>query len=135
MLDLYAPHAPTYLATLMAVTTLALALPIFVVPLTWARVLRWTIPEHTHLAIYFGRCLGAFILLLEWMMWRAVDQGVGVAWTFDALFFVFGSMVLVHLWGVLRRIQPLAETLEIGRWLALLVLNTMFYPAATVATP
>ncbi len=128
MFGMLAPHATTYLTTLMVVTTLAFALPIFLVPLLWSRVMRWTIPEHTHLAIYFGRCLGAFILLVEWLMWRAVSTGVGVAWTFDALFFVFGSMLVVHVYGALRRIQPLSETLEIGMWLLLLVLNALFYP-------
>ncbi len=133
MFGLLAPHATTYLTTLMVVTTLAFALPIFLVPLQWARVMRWTVPAHTDLAVYFGRCLGAFILLVEWLMWRAVSDGVGVVWTFDALFFVFGIMAVVHVYGALRRIQPITETLEIGMWLLLLVLNALFYPATRAA--
>ena len=61
MLGYYAPYSREYLATLMIVTTLFFALPIFVAPIAWARLMRWRIPEHQHLAIYFGRCLGAFI--------------------------------------------------------------------------
>ncbi len=133
MFGLYAPHATSYLVTLMTVTTLAFALPIFLVPLTWARLMRWRIPEHTDLAVYFGRCLGAFILLVEWLMWRAVTDGHGIAWTFDALYFVFGSMFVVHVYGALRRIQPITETLEIGMWGMLLLLNTLFYPVARAA--
>ncbi|MCG4788619.1 hypothetical protein L0N33_25160, partial [Roseburia faecis] len=65
MLGYYAQYSSVYITTLMIVTTLFFALPIFIAPLTWARLMQWTIPEHTHLAIYFGRCLGAFILVVE----------------------------------------------------------------------
>ena len=52
-------------------TTLVFALPIFLVPLTWARLMRWRIPQDVDLAVYFGRCLGAFILIVEALMLRA----------------------------------------------------------------
>ena len=29
----------------------------------WARAMQWNIPDDTDLAVYFGRCLGAFILI------------------------------------------------------------------------
>jgi hypothetical protein len=83
----------------MAATTAVFALPIFLVPLKWARWFGWTIPQQTDLAVhFFGRCLGAFIL------------------------------IVVHVWGALLRIQPISETLEIGMYSGLALLTILFYP-------
>jgi len=128
-LSQYAVH---YLATLMVGTTFLFALPIFIAPINWARLMLWRIPDDRDLAIYFGRCLGAFILIVELLMLRAVTMGNGVTYTFDVLFCVFGLMLLVHIYGAIRRIQPITETLEIGLWTVLLMLNTVFYPAPSV---
>jgi hypothetical protein len=37
-------------------------------------------------------------------------------------------MIAVHIWGALRRIQPLSETLETIPWAGLLVLALLFCP-------
>lgn len=132
MLGYYAPYSREYLATLMIVTTLFFALPIFVAPIAWARLMRWRIPEHQHLAIYFGRCLGAFILIVELAMLRAVTTGTGYSYAFDLLFLVFTLMFVVHVYGAIRRIQPITETLEIGFWMILFGLNVLFYPATAI---
>ncbi|GGU72616.1 hypothetical protein GCM10009504_32510 [Pseudomonas laurentiana] len=134
MLGYYAQYSKDYLTTLMIVTTLFFALPIFIAPVAWAKAMRWTIPDHQHLAIYFGRCLGAFILVIEAAMLRSVTTGTGYSYAFDLLFVVFGLMFVVHVYGALKRIQPITETLEIGFWVMLFVLNILFYPA-TVLTP
>ncbi|MFZ6049932.1 hypothetical protein ACFW0H_27875 [Pseudomonas sp. CR3202] len=132
MLGYYAQYSKEYIATLMVVTTLFFALPILISPLAWARAMRWTIPEHQHLAIYFGRCLGAFILIVEITMLRSVTTGTSYSYSFDILFLVFTLMFVVHVYGAIRRIQPITETLEIGFWVILFVLNVLFYPAATI---
>src|SRR3546814_8290353 len=64
---IWGAHAPTFLLVLVISTTLLFALPIFLVPLHWARLFQWKIPAETDLDVYFGRCLGAFILMLEFM--------------------------------------------------------------------
>lgn len=129
MLGLYAHYSREYLLILMILTTTFFALPLFIAPLTWARLMRWDIPEKTHLAIYFGRCLGAFILLVECTMLRAVVTGTGFSFVFDVLFVVFVLMFFVHVYGALRRIQPITETVEIAFWLLLFGLNIVFYPS------
>lgn len=129
MLGLYAQHAQTYLLVLMISTTLFFALPIFIAPLAWARLMLWRIPQDTDLAVYFGRCLGAFILIVEFLMLRGATTVETTAYAFDVLFGVFGLMLAVHVYGAIRRIQPITETLEIGFWALLLLLNTWFYPA------
>ena len=44
-------------------------------PAERARIFGWRIPERTDPAIYFGRCLGAFIRIAELLMLRAVLTG------------------------------------------------------------
>lgn len=129
MLGLWSVHAPQYLLILTLLTTLVFALPIFSIPLVWARLMGWTLPMHTDLAVYFGRCLGAFILILEAMMLRAALTGEAIHAVFEMLLAVAVMMIVVHVYGALRRIQPLSETLEIGFYVGLLVLTLLFWPA------
>jgi hypothetical protein len=128
MLGLWSAHAQAYLLVVVAITTPAFALPIFLVPLRWARVLGWRVPEHTDLAIYFGRCLGAFVLIIEALMLRAGLTGEGLLLTYQVIVAVAAMMVLVHIWGAVQRVQPLLETMEIGMYGGLGVLALMFWP-------
>jgi len=130
MIGLWSAHAQSYLLVLSIATTLAFALPIFLVPLLWARLMQWTLPEHRDLAVYFGRCLGAFILIVEWLMLRAALTGEALVTTFEVLAAVAGFMVVVHVHGALRRIQPWTETVETGFYAGMLVLTLMFWPVA-----
>lgn len=128
MIGLYSAHATTYLLVLMISTTLLFGLPIFLVPLRWARLMTWKIPQDTDLAVYFGRCLGAFILIIELVLLRAALSGADLWLAFDLMFCVYGFMIVVHVYGAWRRIQPITETLEIGFWILLALLNLLFYP-------
>jgi hypothetical protein len=128
MTGIWGSHSQAFLLVLFAVTSTVFALPIFLAPLTWARWFGWRLPEQTHLAIYFGRCLGAFILIVELLMLRAGLTGEGLVFTFQVLLAVAGFMVIVHVWGAVQRIQPLSETLEIGMYAVLGLLAWLFYP-------
>ncbi len=128
MVGTWGSHAQAFLLALMLITSAAFALPIFLAPLAWARRLGWRIPEDTDLAVYFGRCLGAFILVVELLMLRAVLTGTGLVFTFQVLIAVAALMTVVHVWGALQRIQPVAETLEIGMYAGLGFLAVLFYP-------
>ena len=128
MIGIWAAHAQLFLLVLMVVTSAVFALPIFLAPLTWARRLGWQIPEHTDLAVYFGRCLGSFILIVELLMLRAAFTGTGLVFTFQVLIAVAVLMTVVHIWGALQRIQPISETLEIGMYAGLGLLAVLFYP-------
>jgi hypothetical protein len=128
MLGFWGAHARTYLLLLMTVTTAVFALPIFLAPLKWARWFGWRIPQQTDLAVYFGRCLGSFILIVELLMLQAAITGTGLVITFQVLLAVSAFMIVVHAWGALLRIQPLSETLEIGMYSVLALLTVLFYP-------
>ena len=130
MIGLWNLHAQDYLLVLVLSTSLGFALPIFLCPLAWARLMRWRLPQEIDLAVYFGRCLGAFILIVEGLMLRAALTGEALLTTFEVLAAVALLMVLVHVHGALRRIQPWTETLEIGFYVALLVLTLLFWPVA-----
>ena len=129
MLGLWSANAADFLLILTLATTLVFALPIFLVPLTWARLMTWQIPQQTDLAVYFGRCLGAFILILEALMLRAALTGEAMHTAFELLAATATMMIVVHVYGALKRIQPLSETLEIGFYVLLLLLTLMFWPA------
>jgi hypothetical protein len=74
MIGVWGQHAGLFLEVL-AVGTLGLfGLPMLFWPLRWAAVLGWRIPEHTHLAIYFGRCLGAVICVLGGFAFRVAAE-------------------------------------------------------------
>jgi len=128
MLGLWGAHAPTYLLVLVTATPLSFALPICLMPLAWARRFTWRVPEDTHLALYFGRCLGAFALVFEALLLRAALTGDGLLWGCQMLLMVSASMVVVHLWGAVQRVQPWIETLEIGLYGGLFGLTLLFYP-------
>ncbi|MDP2243056.1 hypothetical protein [Pseudomonas sp.] len=128
MLGIWSDSAADYLLILTVATTLVFALPIFLVPLAWARLMGWRIPTHTDLAVYFGRCLGAFILILEAMMLRAALTGEAIHTVFELLAATALMMIVVHVYGALRRIQPLSETLEIGFYAGLFLLTLLFWP-------
>ncbi len=129
MLGLWSANAADFLLILTLATTLVFALPIFCVPLTWARLMAWQIPQQTDLTVYFGRCLGAFILILEALMLRAALTGEAMHTAFELLAATATMMIVVHVYGALKRIQPLSETLEIGFYVLLLMLTLMFWPA------
>jgi len=128
MLGLWSANAADFLLILTLATTLVFALPIFCVPLAWARLMTWQIPQQTDLAVYFGRCLGAFILILEGLMLRAALTGEAMHTAFELLAATATMMIVVHVYGALKRIQPLSETLEIGFYALLLLLTLMFWP-------
>ncbi|MBI4692508.1 MAG: hypothetical protein HY749_00615 [Gammaproteobacteria bacterium] len=128
MIGIWSAHAQVFLLVLCVATSACFALPLFFVPIAWARIFRWTIPAETDLAVYFGRCLGAFVLIVEALMLRAGLTGTGLEFTFQVLLAVAGMMVIVHVWGYVKRIQPFTETLEIGMYSGMGILCALFYP-------
>lgn len=128
MLGVYAAHSQIYLLILAGATTLFFALPLLLLPLTWARMMRWRIPEDTDLAVYFGRCLGAFVLGVDVMGFLGAFYPERQQVVFEVLYFVCTSMIAVHAYGAWRKIQPVTETVEIAFYALLLLLTLLFQP-------
>lgn len=128
MLGIWGAHAQTYLLTVALGTTLIAALPIFLAPLKVARSLGWRMPQDTDLALYYGRCLGAFVLILEAFWLHASITGADLWLAYETAAAASGLMVLVHIVGAVQKVQPLSETIEIGIYGALFVLTLLFWP-------
>lgn len=131
MIGLWAAYSQTFLLVMATVTTLGFALPITFAPLLWSRVMRWKIPADTDLVIYFARCLGVFILIVEWLAFRAGFTGIALEFTFQVLLAVFSLMVVLHIVGMVQRIQPWTENAEILMYSGLAVLALLFWPVTT----
>lgn len=132
MIGLWSEQASGFLIVVGVVSLLVLGLPMLFVPLTWATWLRWPIPvaeDGRNLAAYFGRCLGAVICVQAAVTVVEADDAKLQPLLFALLIGQFALMVVVHVWGATRRIQPRSETLETFMWAALLVLALMFCPA------
>lgn len=130
MIGLLSHHAQTFLLALGALTLVLFSIPIAFAPLHWARLVGWDIPERRDLALYFGRCLGAFALILNAFMIRAALTGEAIGPTFEFMAMVWGLMIAVHVVGAIQRVQPVVETLEIGFWIALALLTAAFWPVS-----
>ena len=96
----------------------AFALPLTFVPLAWARVFRWRVPAETHLAIYFGRCVGALATTITAFALRAAPDPAAHRYMFELIAVACGLMTMIHIWGAIRRIQPWTETAEIALYAA-----------------
>ena len=130
MIGIFAPHAQIFLLSLAVVTTAAFAIPILFAPLRWAKLMLWPIPEQTDLAVYFGRCLGAFALIMEIFLLRAGITGEAIGFVFELMMSVWFFMVVIHVIGAIQRVQPITETLEIVFWVLLILLTAAFWPVA-----
>ena len=131
MLGGYAEYARQFLFVSATATTLFFAVPMFLSPLAWARMMRFTIPSETDLAVYFGRCLGAFALVINAMAFRAAFTGAALVFVFQVGLAFAVLMVFVHIYGALKRIQPITETVEIALWVLFVFLYLAFFPATS----
>ncbi len=130
MIGAWSGHASTFLILLAVVSAVLLSIPIFVAPLRWARMLGWSIPAQTDLAVYFGRCLGGIAIVLNAITLRAGMTGAGTVFVFQLVLAVASILTVVHIWGAVRGTQPITETIEIAMWAGLVLLTLACWPVA-----
>ena len=130
MIGIWSAHAQTFLLVFAILALFAFVIPMIFAPMFWARMLLWNIPEDTDLAVYSLRSLGSLGLAVLLVTFRAAISGEGLLLIYELFIPFFALMVLVHLYGAIKKIQPITETLEIGFWLVLLVLALCFMPTA-----
>ena len=128
MIGIWSLYSTAYLYGISLAILILFALPLLFVPLHWARLFRWQIPEHEHLAIYFGRCLGGVATVLAIMAFMVAREPVLQPLFFRLMIMVFSVMTVIHVYGAWRRIQPVTETVEIIFWAGLVVLTLCFAP-------
>ncbi|MBN1204356.1 MAG: hypothetical protein JXB05_05480 [Myxococcaceae bacterium] len=116
------PLASWFLVISTTFFVLVIALPLLFVPLTWARWFGWKLPEgSTDLTVYFGRCLGAVALSVIVAVAHGIPDPKSHHLLFDLVAMVSGLMIFVHVWGAIRKTQPLSETVEIAVWVVVFV--------------
>jgi hypothetical protein len=118
------PLASWFLVISTGVFIVVIALPLLFVPLTWARKFGWTLPEgNNDLTVYFGRCLGATALTMIIAVAHGIPDPKSHHLLFELISIVSGLMVGIHLWGWIRKTQPLSETIETGIWALLFAMS------------
>jgi hypothetical protein len=132
MIGILKEHATIYMYVVSISTLLLFGLPLTCWPLRWAGVLGWRIPDHTHLAVYFGRCLGGVICAIACFAIITAENQVLLECFYQMILLLFLTMVLIHIYGAVKRIQPVSETIEIAFWIVLIVLSLMFYPGSRI---
>ena len=129
MIGYWGSHSDSYLIVISIGILLLFGLPLLIAPIAWARLFRWTLPEHEHLAIYFGRCLGGVASVLAVLSYKVAATPALQPFYFQLMIGLFVVLTLVHVYGALRKIQPLVETVEILFWALLIILTVCFYPS------
>ena len=128
MIGLWKEYAIPYLYVVSIGSLLFFGLPLLLWPIRWARILKWTIPDHTHLAIYFGRCLGGVITVMALFAIISTGDIFIMRFWFAFILLLFFMMILIHGYGAWKKIQPVSETIEIGYWCIMLLVTLLFYP-------
>ena len=106
----------------------AFGLPLLLFPMTWARRIGWSLPEEKDLANYLGRSLGGVVVAVILMGFLAASNPWKYRAVFELFIIISVFMVGVHLYGFVKKNQPLIEHLEIGMYSLLCLLAWYFYP-------
>ncbi|MGO8740099.1 hypothetical protein [Rhodoblastus sp.] len=128
MLGIFGAHAQDFLFWFVVLTVPVFVVPLTLTPMTWARIFQWRLPEDPDLAFYFGRCLGALAVAIEYVLWRGSRNVTIAPVAVGAMGILCAIMVAVHIDGAIRKIQPWTETAEIAFWLAATIGCVLFYP-------
>ena len=103
MIGMYAEHSSTFLRVFAVLTGVVFSLPIFVAPLTWARIFRWQVDARADLALYFGRCLGAFAVIISSTAWYVAGHPTLQPLVFTMLITFFVLMFFLLHYSITRR--------------------------------
>lgn len=106
----------------------AFGLPLLLFPMAWARRIGWSLPEDKDLAIYLGRSLGCMVVSVLIMGFLAATDPWKYRFVFELFIIISIFMVGVHLYGFVKKNQPLIEHLEIGMYSLTCLMAWYFYP-------
>lgn len=128
MIGIWGSYSSSFLFWFSILIMVAFALPMIFAPLAWAKSIKFVIPDHTDLAVYFGRSLGVAATGICLICYGASRFPAAQPLVFDGLLLVSGLYVVTHIHGAVMKIQPLIETLEIGFWALLFLALLGLYP-------
>jgi len=128
MIGIWKSYSDIYLYVVGAAMLVAFGLPLLIIPLRWAKVFRWEIPHPENLVVTLGRSLGLSISLVAIFAFKAVSTPEAKPFYFDFLLWLLATNGILHLYGAIKKTQPLTETIEILLWVVLFLVTLCFYP-------
>jgi hypothetical protein len=129
MIGIWQAYADIYLMVAGAAMLLGFGLPLTLAPIYWAHLFRWELPSHKKFTLFLERSVGIFIIVMSIFAFIASQRGtVVMRFYFDMMLVTFAGMILLHVYGAIRRIQPTTENLEIILWVVLSIVTLLFYP-------
>ena len=128
MIGVWRSYVGVYLYVAGIATLVAFGIPLLVVPLRWSQAFRWEIPQPENLVVFLGRSLGIFCSLLAIFAFIAAGSPDAKPFYFDLMLSVLASMGALHVYGAIKKIQPVTETVEIILWVVLFLITLCFYP-------
>jgi hypothetical protein len=129
MVGIWQSYADIYLIVAGAAMLLGFGLPLTLAPKYWARVFRWEMPSHKKFTLFLERSVGIFIIVMSLFAFVASQQAQDImSFYYDMMLVTFAGMILLHVYGAIRKIQPTTETLEIILWIVLTIVTILFYP-------
>jgi hypothetical protein len=128
MVGIWQSYSDIFLYVIGAAMLIAFGMPLTIVPLRWARVLRWEVSQTDNLTVFLGRSLGIFISLIAIFAIKATSEPSAKPFFFDLMLWLIAAMTILHAYGAIRKIQPITETVEIALWVVLFLVTLCFYP-------
>jgi len=128
MIGIWGGYSSLFLICFAVLITVFFAIPYLFRPLSWGRAVGFTVPEDTDLAVYFGRSLGVVAIGIALICCLASATPAAQPVVFCGLILISGTLTITHIHGAIMKIQPLFETLEIGAWFAIFLLQLAVFP-------
>jgi hypothetical protein len=128
MIGVWQSYSDIFLYVVGIAMFVAFGIPLTLVPLRWARVFRWEVPQPENLTVFLGRSLGIFISVLAIFAIKATNQPAAKPFYFDLILWIVAAMTILHVYGAVKKTQPITETVEIALWVVLFVITLCFYP-------
>ena len=128
MIGIWQSYSDIFLYVVGIAMIVAFGIPLTIVPLRWARVFRWEVPQPENLAVFLGRSLGIFVSMLAIFAFRVTSEPAAKPFFFDLMLWIIAAMGILHIYGAIRKTQPITETVEIVLWVVLFLATLCFYP-------
>jgi hypothetical protein len=129
MIGIWQAYAGAYLIVAGVAMLAGFGIPLLVAPMSWARLMRWEVLPPGQLVIFLGRSLGMFICVVAAYAFKAAATPQAQPFFFELMLWLFVGMIGLHVYGAIKKAQPITETIEIGLWVMLLLVTLAFYPA------
>lgn len=128
MIGIWKSYADIYLIVAGIAMLTAFGLPLVIAPMRWAHLFQWDVSQRGNLTLFLARSMGVFISIMALYAFRVSQSAAAMPFYFELMLWVFAGMLLLHVYGAIRKTQPVTETFEIGVWIALIFITILFYP-------